>query len=56
MATTDRPPAAAGSATDSSCWRRVAWLAVIWLAGVASLALVAGIIRLLMNAAGLRSG
>jgi len=52
MAITERAPAA----TEPSRWRRFAWLVAIWLAGVASLALVAAIIRLLMNAAGLSSG
>ena len=52
MAITDR---ASGEA-EASRWRRVGWLVAIWLAGVASLTLLAGIIRLLMNAAGLTSG
>ena len=52
MAITERAP----GATEISQWRRIGWLVAIWLAGVASLALVAGIIRLLMNAAGLSSG
>jgi hypothetical protein len=34
--------------------RRAGWLAVLWLASVASLAVVALALRLLMHAAGLR--
>jgi hypothetical protein len=34
--------------------RRIAWLLAIWAAGVAALALAAGLLRLLMHAAGLR--
>lgn len=34
---------------------RLAWLAVIWTLSVLGLALVAGLLRLLMNAAGLRT-
>lgn len=33
--------------------RRVAWLVAIWAASVAALAVVAYLLRLLMNAAGL---
>lgn len=34
-------------------WQRLAWLVALWLAGVACLAAVAGIIKLFMSAAGL---
>lgn len=34
--------------------RRLAWLVALWLAGVAALALVAWLLRLLMHAAGMR--
>jgi hypothetical protein len=38
-----------------SLWlRRVGWLVAIWGASVAALALVAGLMRLLMHAAGMR--
>jgi Protein of unknown function (DUF2474) len=36
--------------------RRVGWLVLIWAASVATLAVVAALFRLLMNAAGLTSG
>ena len=36
-----------------SWWRRVAWLIFIWAAGVSVLAVLAYLLRLLMNAAGL---
>jgi len=52
MATTERPP----ESSEPALWRRLAWLLAIWLASVASLGLLAGGIRLLMNAAGLSSG
>ncbi|MGC5704325.1 DUF2474 family protein [Pseudomonas sp. NFXW11] len=35
--------------------RQLLWLAAIWLASVLSLGLVAGLLRLLLHAAGLRS-
>jgi hypothetical protein len=34
--------------------RRFGWLAAIWAASVAALALAAGLMRLLMHAAGMR--
>jgi hypothetical protein len=34
--------------------RRFAWLVAIWAASVGALALVAGLMRLLMHAAGMR--
>jgi len=55
MAITDPASGAGGPSTEFSRLRRVAWLVLFWLAGVASLALVAGDIRPLMNAAGLSS-
>ena len=36
-------------------WRRLGWMALIWIASVAALGVVALLIRLLMNAAGMRS-
>jgi len=36
--------------------KRVGWLALIWIASVAALGLVALLIRLGMNAAGMTSG
>ena len=36
-------------------WHRLAWMALIWIASVAALGVVALLIRLLMNAAGMRS-
>jgi hypothetical protein len=39
----------------SRLWvKRVAWLVAIWAASVAALAVVAGLMRLLMHAAGMR--
>jgi len=39
---------------DKSSWpKRIAWLLGLWLLGVAALGLVAGLLRLLMGAAGL---
>jgi len=35
-------------------WRRIGWLVVFWCGGVAALAVVAGLLRLLMHAAGMR--
>jgi len=40
---------------EHSWWRRLAWLVVIWAAGVATLGVVAWGIRCLMHAAGLTS-
>jgi hypothetical protein len=34
--------------------RRIVWLLAIWAAGVAALALAAGLMRLLMHMAGMR--
>jgi hypothetical protein len=34
--------------------RRLAWMAALWLGGVATLALVAFLLRLVMRAAGMR--
>ena len=34
--------------------RRICWLAILWLGGVAALGLVALLLRLLMHAAGMR--
>ena len=34
--------------------QRVGWLVLLWLGGVAALALAAGLLRLLMHAAGMR--
>lgn len=36
-------PGAAGDA--QALWRRLAWLAAIWLASVSSLAVIAGLLR-----------
>ncbi|WP_430445277.1 MAG: DUF2474 domain-containing protein [Pseudomonas piscis] len=36
-------------------WRQLLWMAGIWLASVVSLGLVAGLLQLLMQAAGMRS-
>lgn len=36
-------------------WQRLGWLLLIWVASVVSLGLVAGLLRLLMAAAGMRS-
>jgi len=37
----------------SPWWKKLGWLVLIWAASVAALAVVAGLLRLLMNAAGL---
>ncbi|GAB2587342.1 hypothetical protein GCM10027034_19630 [Ramlibacter solisilvae] len=42
-----------GEPPPRSWWRRLAWLALLWLAGVAGLAVVAGLLKLLMRAAGM---
>jgi hypothetical protein len=34
--------------------RRLGWMALLWMGGVASLALVAFLIRIIMHAAGMR--
>lgn len=36
-------------------WQRLGWLVLIWAASVVSLGVVAGLLRLLMAAAGMRS-
>lgn len=36
-------------------WKRVGWLAIIWLGSVLALFAVASVFRLLMTAAGMRS-
>ncbi|UFH48838.1 DUF2474 domain-containing protein [Pseudomonas sp. KNUC1026] len=41
--------------TKKPLWQRLGWLALIWLGSVVSLAVVAGLIRLLMSAAGMRT-
>ncbi len=40
-------------AENKPLWQRLAWLVVIWSASVATLALVAYLLRLFMNAAGM---
>lgn len=40
---------------QQSWWKRLAWLAGIWLASVATLGLAAWAMRLLMRAAGMGS-
>lgn len=56
----DRPPESARAKSEaapgtSSLARRLGWLVLLWLASVASLGVVALLIRLLMHAAGMRS-
>ena len=46
------PPRPAGAGT---WWSRLRWLLLLWAAGVAALAAVAGLLRLLMRAVGLAS-
>ncbi|MBA1245674.1 MULTISPECIES: DUF2474 domain-containing protein [Pseudomonas] len=41
--------------TKKPLWQRLGWLVLIWAASVVSLGLVAGLLRLLMAAAGMRS-
>lgn len=41
--------------TRKPLWQRLGWLVLIWVASVVSLGLVAGLLRLLMAAAGMRS-
>lgn len=36
-------------------WKKLGWLVLIWLASVAALGLFAGLLRLFMHAAGMRS-
>ncbi len=36
-------------------WQRLAWLVIIWCASVAALAVVAFLLRVFMNAAGLQT-
>jgi hypothetical protein len=42
--------------TDAPWWKKLGWLLLIWAAGVATLAVVAGLIRLIMHAANLTLG
>ncbi|AGL85546.1 MULTISPECIES: DUF2474 domain-containing protein [Pseudomonas] len=44
-----RPP------RPASTWQRLLWMGGIWLASVVGLGLVAGVLRLLMQAAGMHS-
>lgn len=44
---------AVNSAGGKMWLKRVGWLALIWVAGVAALALVAGLLRVLMGMAGM---
>lgn len=37
-----------GAVSGRETWKQLAWFAGLWLAGVAALALVAGIIRLFL--------
>ncbi|HET6387739.1 DUF2474 domain-containing protein [Hyphomicrobium sp.] len=44
-----------GSGDGKPSWlRRVGWMVLLWAAGVATVGLVAILIRILMNAAGLK--
>lgn len=43
------------AADNKPVWKRIGWLLLIWCASVAALGVVAGLMRLLMNAAGLTS-
>ncbi len=38
-----------------SRWKQLCWLVVLWASGVATVALVAGLLRLSMTAIGLKS-
>lgn len=40
---------------NDAWWKRIGWLILIWAASVAVLAVLAYLLRLLMNAAGLTS-
>lgn len=40
---------------ERTWWRRLAWLAVLWTGSVLALSLLAWLLRMLMNAAGLSS-
>ena len=42
--------------TDAPWWKKLGWLLLIWASGVATLAVVAGLIRLMMRAQGLVLG
>ena len=47
--------AGTGSGGGKPSWlRRIGWMVLLWAAGVAAVGLVAIIIRILMNAAGLK--
>lgn len=41
---------------NDSWWKKLGWLILIWAASVATLGVVAWVIRLLMRAAGLSGG
>ena len=41
--------------TPPSLWRRLGWMALLWTASVATLGVVALLIRGLMHAAGMRA-
>lgn len=43
------------SETKTPLWQRLGWLVLIWAASVVGLGVVAGLIRLLMAAAGMRT-
>lgn len=44
-----------GAPSTSRLWlRRLVWLAVLWAGGVGALWLVAGLLRAIMHAAGMR--
>ena len=42
--------------TDSPWWKKLGWLVLIWVAGVVTLAVVAGLVRLAMHTQGLVLG
>lgn len=46
MATTDRQLEAARRAEAQPLWKRLGWMAAIWLASVLALGLVASVLRL----------
>ncbi|RUP08270.1 DUF2474 family protein [Hyphomicrobium sp.] len=46
----------AGTGTEKPSWlRRIGWLVLLWIAGVATVAVVAIVIRVFMTAAGLKT-